>query len=197
MIKPTNISLSPYSILRPRLKKLPEILIYQTECTYAHSNPEMKFVAFRTDNPKKCAIMYCDSTPQEIYRKDLGFVKSLHISYLNSFIHQGVGLGTALVNIAKFYSKQLGANGFVDLYASSKMSPHRPPHIFYKKLGFNTGNEYIDKKLDKLIAQKKNADEFDFDTEKMYFPAISYTQKTQTPLYKKLLYNIINYFKAK
>jgi len=192
MIKPTNIS--PYFITRP-LKKLPKILIYQTECKYSHNTSEIKFIAFRTDKPKKYAIMYCESAPAQIYRKDLGMVPSLHISYLNSFKHQGLGLGTALINIAKIYSKQIGANGFVDLYASSKMNPHRPPHIFYRKLGFNTGNISIDKRLDKYIKLNKNADEYDFTTEKMYYPPISSGEKAKVSLCTRIIYKLLDYFK--
>lgn len=189
MIKPSNSFWGSRIIRVP--KPLPEFLIYKQKVQYSKDNVQYCFTAFSTKDKKVKAIMYCE--PSTTFREDVGVVNSLYISYLNSFINSGLGLGSSLLNIAKQYSKQMGCGGYIYLYASTSMAPHRLPHVFYKKRGFNTGVKEIDKKLDKLIKLGKDADENDFEPIKMYYPAIS-IQKQEKFSFSKFMNKLGNIF---
>ncbi len=78
------------------------------------------------------------------------FIDELHSYYSNE------NIGTTFINLAKNESKNEGCHGRIHLVASSIFNPYRPPHVFYRKLGFNSNNSKVNKYLDKCIKHKKN-----------------------------------------
>lgn len=118
-------------------------------------------------------------TPERTFRNGQP-VNSLYIESLYSDIPNS-GAGSYLMRFMKNLSKQLGCEGRIHLMASSATEPDRVPHLFYYKIGMNTGNEEIDKKLAKFAKSGKNANHNDFSTMMMYYPPIEY-KKPKTVL---------------
>ncbi len=136
--------------------------------------------------------MYCN--PEEIYRKDKGWIKSLYISYLNTFGNQRKGLGTILLNIAKKWSEGLGYEGRFHVFASSIRPSEAVSHVFYKKYGMNTGLLSIDRKIDRLSKQKRPITNLELQPREMYYPPIEYNVGNNTPFFKHIMKSILSYF---
>ena len=82
-----------------------------------------------------------------------------------------------MLNFAKYCSKKEDCNGFVHLKADFSFLPEAVPHVFYRKMGMNSGDKILDKKLDKLIKEGKNGSYNDIPCSPMYYPPISYPKK--------------------
>jgi len=177
---------------RPILTKVPDHLIFSQTIKYSSGIEEEYFTAVSTKNPKEKAIMYC--YPGQVYRRDMGWVKSLYVSYLDSCNNPRKGLGTILLNAAKRYSQQLGLEGRFHVDASSLKQYEYAPHVFYKKYGMNTGRPSIDKKLDLYIQKRKNATGLDFKILTMFYPPIQYDVKDKTPFLKRIMKAISQVF---
>ena len=89
---------------------------------------------------KKKAVMYC--YPEQVYRRDMGWVNSLYISYLDSMDHPRRGLGTVLLNFATKYSEQLGYNGRFHVEASNLKMRKRSLMYFTKIRHEHRSSEY-------------------------------------------------------
>lgn len=170
-------------ILR-RYDKLPDKLIYHNVNRYASGFSEDVFTIFFTRDSKNHAVMYC--TPCEVYRRDMGRVKSLSVEFLYNASKKHMGLGRALMEFAKIYSKQIGCGGRVNLYASKGEAFKEYPHLFYRKCGFNTGLSLCDKKMDKYLRQKVKPEDAEFPTLKMFYPPIKYDEQ-KTSFFTKCL----------
>ena len=84
--------------------------------------------------------------------KDKAGSKSLYINDL--FVPQcyrGQGVGRALVNHAKRASEIRGAEGNLHLVAYNVYHHGKPPHKFYRKIGFTTGSKEYDAIIDEAI----------------------------------------------
>lgn len=182
-----------YFITRQSLQKIPDHLILKRTTKYSSGLNEDCFAVVSTKNPKEKAVMYCN--PESVYRKDMGRVNSLYISYLDTLGSPNKGMGTILLNFAQRYSKEIGCEGRLHLDASKLNHSERVPHVFYKKYGMNTGNIKIDAKLDLYVRKGQDATELEFPTMSMFYPPIDYNVKDKTPFFKRVLDSIIQYFK--
>lgn len=84
--------------------------------------------------------------------KDNAGSKSLYVNDL--FVPEscrGQGVGRALINNAKRASMKNGADGNLHLVAYNVDHPGKPPHKFYRKLGFTTGVKEYDAIIDEAI----------------------------------------------
>lgn len=68
---------------------------------------------------------------------------------------RGQGYGTKFINFAKNESKKYGGKGKVHLIASGCYTPDKPPHVFYRKLGFSSQYEEVIAKIDNAIKKHK------------------------------------------
>ena len=93
----------------------------------------------------------------------------LAIDFLEVF-QKDKGTGTKIIKFAQEHSINIGCNGYITLKADSTFTPQRIPHIFYRKLGFSTFDENLDKKMDKYISKNKNATSKDFPCLLMHYP---------------------------
>lgn len=95
--------------------------------------------------------------------------KSFEIDYLKSDVRDS-GNGTKFITLAQNESKSLGCNGRVHLIASRAYDHDRPPHVFYKKMGFVSNSSKMNRYLDKCIKYGKNISQSKSDALKMYLP---------------------------
>lgn len=98
--------------------------------------------------------------------------KSFEIDYLKSDVRDS-GNGTKFITLAKNESKSLDCNGRVHLIASRAYDHKRPPHVFYKKMGFVSNSSKMNRYLDKCIKYGKNISQSKSDALKMYLPESS------------------------
>ena len=176
-------------IKRAHIKEMPKTLIWHSYVKYLDNEVD-QFVLFPTDKNEfgKRIIMKC--FPEYIEREGNKKIPSLYIWQLFSNC-SGSHYGFKMLDFAKNYSKKIGCNGYFHLSSDGCYNPYKLPHIFYRKYGMSTRNTRIDKKLDKFIAQGKNATYKDFNTEEMFYPPIQHKKlSTQiiTFLVKSLFY---------
>ncbi len=171
--------------------KLPENLIFHKTIKLDGGEYE-KFVMFstKTGDKKGTALMKC--FPTLIERDGKKNVPSLYVWFLKSSEH---GFGTAMLNLARRYSQQVGCGGRFHLSADVGFMPNRIPHIFYRKFGMSTGDPGIDKKLDKFIARGKDATWNDFKTMPMYYPPMASQEQPKRTVFQKILHNFENILK--
>lgn len=183
MINKVRKIINSQNINRMPLKKLPDKLIWHR----AQRLDYHTFIIFSTTNPNQHAQMICRKATQYLDGKREA---SLFISSIKSH-PPGKGLGTALLNFAHKFSKEIGCGGRFFLSADAQFDPHKAPHIFYRKFGMNTSYKDINKKLDEFIKQEKNGTISDFPHVLMYYPPI---EVKETPKQKfSLKENIQNY----
>ena len=191
----------PILLTRP-LKEIPRRIIYKSPDvypvyasvngaeTYAHVynmvNLETReFVA----TMKAGAVTYKKKKPT-IYPIKTPY-KSFYVSYLES-VDSGLGYGTEMINLAKIESKKLGCEGRVHLTASRVYSPQRPPHLFYRKQGFQSVSSYINDIMDFCISVGKQLPVEYADNIEMYLPVAIKTTKS-----KSKLKSFLNFLKEK
>lgn len=160
-----------YRIGFNKINKLPDKLIYHKVQTYSTGSSEDVFTIFFTRDCKKQAVMYC--VPSEVFRKDLGYVKSLSVEFICNLSKQHMGLGRSLIEFAKNYSRKIGCGGRVNLYAVKGKSYKEYPHMFYHKCGFNTGISLFDNKMTRYIRKKVKPEDAKFPTLQMFYPPIA------------------------
>lgn len=95
--------------------------------------------------------------------------KSFEIDYLKSNVRDK-GNGTKFITLAKNESKALGCKGRVHLIASRVYDYDRPPHVFYKKMGFVSNSSKMNKYLDKCIKFGMNVSQSKSSPLCMYLP---------------------------
>lgn len=145
-------------------RKLPEYLIIRN---HGKEEPGMLvYSALSTKTGKLCADV--SVFPEDILHNNR-YIRSMYIAELLSY-NQNHGAGTALINFVKNLSKKCSCEGRIHLSASPSYNPNRVPHIFYRKCGMTTDNDYYDHKLDKFIKKGKNATYKDFGAMMMYYP---------------------------
>ena len=95
--------------------------------------------------------------------------KSFEIDYLKSNVRDK-GNGTKFITLAKKESKALDCKGRVHLIASRVYDYDRPPHVFYKKMGFVSNSSKMNKYLDKCIKFGMNVSQSKSSPLCMYLP---------------------------
>lgn len=148
--------------------KLPEVLFYKRPIKSVMSPPQEEFVAFSTKGDKNWGEIVLHKSKLQ-HRKDYEG-DTLAIDFISSNDRQK-GLGSAMIDFAKNLSKKNGCNGYLVLRADSSIDKHHVPHIFYRKQGFTTLDNKLDRKLDSFIKDNKQATSNDFKTQLMYYPA--------------------------
>lgn len=145
--------------------KIPEILIYKV--------PQKQTVVGYTYHKCGFPTLYrmADTKTGQLVGEMLGDVvvhdKSIHQTfypinepYKTFYIaelkmdERGQGYGSKFIQFAKNLSKQFGGEGRVHLVASRLYDRERPPHVFYKKLGFVSNNKFMNDYLDDCIKSK-------------------------------------------
>lgn len=95
--------------------------------------------------------------------------KSFEIDYLKSNVRDK-GNGSKFITLAKNESKALDCKGRVHLIASRVYDYDRPPHVFYKKMGFVSNSSKMNKYLDKCIKFGMNVSQSKSSPLCMYLP---------------------------
>lgn len=149
------------------LKKLPDKLIYLRNINTAMHPPVEEYVIFSPKNGKIGGIMHCHKMNVKIRPDFDGYPLGIDLIRTEK---SGEGFGTALINFAKNYSKQIGSEGQICLKSVTSLSPMRIPHLFYRKQGFTTLDKKTDKLLDAFIKIKNCATYRDFPPILMYYP---------------------------
>lgn len=187
--------------LRP-LKKLPSKLIYKNPKPIKVSSDlngcEVDVFSYNMlDMNKKKVVATMHAGPvlfknqgNKLYPIE-GVYKSLYISLLES-IDEGCGYGSEFIKIAKLISRRSGCGGRVHLVASRVFSPDNPPHLFYRKLGFNSVSPYLDQIMDFYLWVKRPLPEEYADNLDMFLPM----PKPKSQLQLKLS-SMVNFFKEK
>ena len=96
------------------------------------------------------------------------------------------GLGTAMINFAKQYSKYIDCNGHLVLKATTLEGEKIAPHVFYRKQQLSTLDNFLDGKLDILIKTNELANPKEFPAMLMFYPPKS---KKQLNLWDKIKYS--------
>ena len=154
--------------------KIPDVLFYKRPKNSIMKPPQEEFVAFSTKGDKNWGELIIHKT-NLILRDDYNG-DTLAIDFIESK-NKHNGLGKAMINFAKNYSKQVGCNGYIILKATSIKNEEDVPHIFYKKENFSTLDKKIDKKLDYFIKKKLFAKPKDFPSMLMFYPPKEKTNK--------------------
>lgn len=164
------------------LNKTSEELVYKTGLKLCDLPSEI-FIMLRFKKPdERC---YMAAFPTKIERDEKKNVPSLYISKILSTPMRS-GLGSKMLDFAKYYSQKNGCNGYFHLDANSGYLPNSVPHIFYRKQGMNTKFSYLNKRLDKYIKKGKNATYRDIENITMYYPPIEKPKNRLQVLFEKL-----------
>lgn len=176
-------------------KKLPEYLFYSQILNKEKSIVSHRMLSTKTGEYLGEMITY----PQDFYYFNLEVpgVRSLYIDYIKVF-KRNEGLGTKFLDFAKAISKQKSLNGRLHLISSDCYDKEKPPHVFYRKYGFDSSNINKLKEVDDAISQPNH--KFFFNNIAMFFPPKTHVEQnfSQTKSlwknFKQILYKI-NCFK--
>ena len=149
-------------------QKLPKVLFYKQPLKSIMRPPQEVFIAFSTTGDKNYGVLVLHKSTM-LHRDDYAGT-SLAIDYIESK-NKRSGLGKAMIDFAKNYSKCNDCNGYIVLRADNSIDKSCVPHVFYRKQEFTTLDRKIDKKLDSFIKDNKSATSDYFSTQLMYYPA--------------------------
>ena len=174
-----------------KLTNIPKHLIYQRRKFQQLEGDAVELVAFTTGKNKAKAEMIYSKRNMEYLT---GFKdKGIWVNYIGSS-KSGTGLGTALIDFAKNQAKKQSLNGCVFLSADWSFTPHRAPHLFYRKLGFESLFNSYNKKMDKFIKQGKCATYKDFPRLTMIYNPNKQSEKSGIKNFFSHLTRIIKSF---
>lgn len=170
---------SSYYLLRPQ-KNIPDKLFYRHEMyntgeTFATdcSPVGYKYHLLDTKTGKQLGEMEARPVLYNIgnrsFYPQIAPYKSFEIDYLKSNVRDK-GNGTKFITLAKNESKALDCKGRVHLIASRVYDYDRPPHVFYKKMGFVSNSSKMNKYLDKCIKFGMNVSQSKSSPLCMYLP---------------------------
>ncbi len=170
---------SSYYLLRPQ-KNIPDKLFYRHEMyntgeTFATdcSPVGYKYHLLDTKTGKQLGEMEARPVLYNIgnrsFYPQIDPYKSFEIDYLKSNVRDK-GNGTKFITLAKNESKALDCKGRVHLIASRVYDYDRPPHVFYKKMGFVSNSSKMNKYLDKCIKFGMNVSQSKSSPLCMYLP---------------------------
>ena len=162
-IKPYSVKLVPERPCKVSISQIPSL----------EDGNYRIYSAYLPESKKPAGYMRC--RPTHVIKGD-EVIKSLYISDLYSS-SRGCGIGTALLDFAQDLSRENGCGGNIHLVASGCYAPEKVPHLFYRKYGMNTGDKFIDNKIDRFIKTGKKATRLDFDEVKMFYPPVKYPKK--------------------
>lgn len=114
------------------------------------------------------------------------YIDELHVTYPNE------GVGSDFINLAKHESRKYDCMGRIHLVASRIFAPTRPPHIFYRKLGFTSNKPKINQHIDWCIKHKRKMHWTKADNLEMYLPIAEPPKKSNLGwrIVKKILKHI-------
>lgn len=167
-------------------RSFPEKFLYQRRIVKARE-PIEEFVL--TDKGKLVGEIVCQKSTAQWRDDYLG--NCLIINFIKT-TKQNKGYGKYLIDFAKNYSKQRGCNGYLLLKSDTSFTPHRIPHLFYRKQGFTTLEPKIDKKMDRFIKENKDAKHTDFKSMLMFYPSKETKNKNK---FLEFTQKVLNYFK--
>ena len=170
---------SSYYLLRPQ-KNIPDKLFYRHEMyntgeTFATdcSPVGYKYHLLDTKTGKQLGEMEARPVLYNIgnrsFYPQIDPYKSFEIDYLKSNVRDK-GNGSKFITLAKNESKALDCKGRVHLIASRVYDYDRPPHVFYKKMGFVSNSSKMNKYLDKCIKFGMNVSQSKSSPLCMYLP---------------------------
>ena len=146
-------------------KAIPDTLFY-----HVRSGPEKQyhlFNMFSLKNGKKNGFLVLQKAG--LNRENYYSGPALFLNYIAS-LPTGQGHGQTMLDFAKKYSQNNNCNGHIILKSDTSFTPHRIPHLFYRKNGFTTLDKKLDKKMDLFIKTGKSATYKDFPSLIMYYP---------------------------
>lgn len=146
-------------------KKIPEYLFYSQTLNKEKSIESHRMINSKTGKYLGEIITY----PQDFYYFNLEVpgLRSLYIDRLSVF-NRNKGFGTKFLNFARVVSKQKGCNGRLHLISSDCYDKEKPPHIFYRKYGFDSRDLKKLEEVDDAISQPNK--KFTFNSIAMFFP---------------------------
>lgn len=184
------------------LKQLPEKLFYKTQTTIndaVHDKnsqcltyPAFQYTAINTKTNEYAGKMI--AAPLEYANPAKRFYpynkpyRSFYISYLKSE-EPYKGFGRAFIELAKTESKNYNCEGRIHLIASRLYDRNNPPHIFYKKCGFISNSNIMNKYLDSCIQLQKQISFYMSDNLDMFLPIKPTAKKSVSKL--SALFNYI------
>lgn len=157
---------SRINFIHPKAE-LPAVLFYRNPIESLNRPRQEVYTAISTNGDKNWGILVLHKSKMQ-HREDYNGC-TLAIDYIESK-NKHKGLGKAMIEFAKKYSKQNGCNGYIVLRADSSINKNQVPHIFYRKQNFTTLDKKIDEKIDLFIKNKQDGTSKDFSTQIMHFP---------------------------
>jgi hypothetical protein len=148
------------------LKQIPKGIIYRISNSNVYKLADVRNCEYvgRMIAGKKPSTKFYNLNP---FTNDVLHIYSLEIK------NKHIGWGTCLLNHAKRESYTRGCEGRLTLGA---YNPRKSPHTFYRKNGFVCEHKYMDKYLDKCIAN--NIIPSHLPLEEMYLPINIQTNKS-------------------
>lgn len=150
------------------IKELPKELIYKRRINTVMKPTQVEYVFFSTTGDKNWGEVVLHK------RNDWDLLENFRGPYLIidwiKTEQKDKGLGRTILKFCENYSKQIGCNGKMILLADPSYRPEKIPHLFYRKFGFTTFDNKLDRKMDRFIKNEQNATVEDFSTELMYYP---------------------------
>ncbi len=193
----------PIPLTKP-LKELPRRLIYKSQKTQRvfddiNGTKTRAYVYNMVDTQTNEVVATMKAGPveyknknHEIYPIEVPY-RSYYVAYIES-VDSGQGYGTELLKLARSESVQTGCEGRVHLIASRIYTPRRPPHLFYRKQGFESGSSFLNQTMDFYISIKKPLPDEYADNLEMHLPVTIEKAKVQQ---KSKMSLIVNFFKDK
>lgn len=148
------------SIMQLPKREIPQRLIYK------HSDNE-NYSMFDTKNGNFLGRMRAYTELNDFYYEEFTLTKSFFIARLNAFV-KNQKVGTDFINFAQKESFKQKCHGLVSL---SSGNIKRPPHVFYRKLGFDSRNRekisFVDEAIQNGTDLPREAKNWVID---MFFP---------------------------
>lgn len=194
MIKPV-LSKIPYYLRPANHEKLPKYLIYSKRNINMYDMTQRKTVSVDihrmadTENGILAGEMITRPVKNlkwdEVY-PDEKKCNALKIEYLK-VEEQRNGYGSEFLKFAENESKTQGCDGRIFLVASRIYDPRHPCHIFYRKQGYTSTDNYINYILDKCIKNGSKLEPEYADNLIMYKPLkIKQPRQEKPGLFAKL-----------
>lgn len=175
-----------YSLTRKSpLTKVPKVLFWKKKVNTIMHPAQTEFVAISTTGDGNWGELILHKTTVS-HRTDYSG-PSLAIDFMQSK-HPEKGLGIQMMLFARNYSKKIDCNGYILGKADGSFTPHKIPHLLYRKWGLSSLDKNIDYQMDKFIKKGKNATIKDFPCMLMFYPPLQTNKKESIfyNIYKKL-----------
>lgn len=165
------LNFSSKSLLTPKLKSVPELVIYKS-MTDTSKGPMIHYGMANTKTGMYIGEMYARPVKNSffsVYYPTLFGCKSFKIEKL-IVDERGFGYGRKFIDFAKKESMKYGCKGRLNLLASRLYDPENPPHLFYRKMGFTSRFKGKIKYFDECIKNGCQIDWMESLNLPMYLP---------------------------